>query len=622
MSNATGVNIWDILPVGVDYVSGGDQYDSVARKVSWTIALVEAGKSVDVKFVVNVTKAGNLNNTAFANSTDNDTVVNDTTDNITVVPNVELEVVKQVVAVGDIDVGDNFAFVVTVTNHGLSNATNVIVSDVLDDAFGYVSSNGDWDTNTHSIVWTIDQIDAGDSTQVYVIVRALNNGTFNNTAVAYSEENQTTTENTVNVTIIPLVDVAIDLEVNNETPDMGAEVIITVTVRNNGPSTATNITGKLGRDFLNGLKIISIDSDDIIFHDGLLGYILSEVLSINEDGTFEIDHLDPDQEVTATIVAQIIRDGDIFVDGNVSSKEKDSNLTNNVDLIAMYVHSIVELDVNKTVDNTNPTVGDTIEYTITVVNAGPSNATGINVSEKLPDGLVYISDSGDGAYDPDTGIWKIDSMKTNETKSLTIKVLVNATGEITNCINASSNEDNINTNNSKTNVTINVKPKTVDIVSLVIANTTKATVGDLVEFAIGVENYGVTNATGVKVAAKLPDGFKFVSDDGLGTYDPNSGIWTIGDLPAGEYVILHIVAQATKVGNLTFTVVATANEEISNATLAMDNETVEVVGVEPEPADNKTDADTEVTLLPTGNPLLVLIMALLFAGVTLRRKKE
>ena len=82
------------------------------------------------------------------------------------------------------------------TNHGLSNATNVVVSDVLDDAFGYVESNGHWDTNTRSIVWTIDQINAGESAQVYVVVRALDYGTFNNTAVGNSDENQTTTEDT------------------------------------------------------------------------------------------------------------------------------------------------------------------------------------------------------------------------------------------------------------------------------------------------------------------------------------------------------------------------------------------------------------------------------------------
>ena len=120
-----------------------------------------------------------------------------------------MDIVKEVISLGDVAVGDNFTFVVTVTNHGLSNATNVVVSDVLDEAFGYVESNGHWDTNTRSIVWIIDQVDAGGFADVWVIVRALDYGTFNNTAVANSDENQTTTGDTVNVTVIPNVELKV-----------------------------------------------------------------------------------------------------------------------------------------------------------------------------------------------------------------------------------------------------------------------------------------------------------------------------------------------------------------------------------------------------------------------------
>ena len=82
------------------------------------------------------------------------------------------------------------------------------------------------------------------------------------------------------------------------------------------------------------------------------------------------------------------------------------------------------------------------------------------------------------------------------------------------------------------------------------------------------------------------------------------------------------MAQATKVGNITLTAVVTANEEILNPALTQDNVTVEVVGPEPEPVENKTADNAEVTLKATGNPLMVLFAALLFIGVSLRRKKQ
>ena len=623
LSNATNVVVSDVLDEAFGYVESDGDWDTNTRSVVWTIDRINAGEFSDVWVIVRALDYGTFSNTAVAYSDENKTDVPGTV-NVTVIPNVELEVVKEAVTTGDINVGDNITYVITVTNNGLSNASNVIITDVLDEALEYVESDkyiSHYYGYTHTVVWTIDSLEAGEHAKVYLIVRAIKEGKFTNTASAKSDENATGSDGTEEVLVLPLVDVAISLSVDNENPDMAGIVTINLTVSNNGPSTATGITGKLNRDFLNGLRIISSDSDDIIFREGLLRSE-SNVLAVNDDGTFEIDHLDAGQSAKAIIRAQIIREGSIVVDGNVSSIEKDSNLSNNYDMISMLVHSVVELSVDKTVDNAKPVIGEIIEYTVTVVNVGPSNATGVNVSEKLPAGLVYISDNGNGTYDAQTGIWQAGAMKVGEAKSLIVTVLVNATGKITNSVNASSVEDNINTNSSRTELTIDARPEGVDLVAIVDASTTKATVGDLVEFTITIGNIGDNNATGVNVLAKLPDGFTYVSDDGYGAYDPETGIWTIGDLPADEVVVLHIVAQATKTGNITFTVTVTANEGILNPELAQNNVTVEVVAPEPKQVENETAVNAEATLMPTGNPLMVLLAALLFVGASLRRRKH
>ena len=90
LSNATDVKIWNILPVGVKYVSGADTYNETTRNATWTIDKIKAGKSASVVLVINVTQAGRLNNTVFTNSSENKTVVNKTNNNITVIPNVIL----------------------------------------------------------------------------------------------------------------------------------------------------------------------------------------------------------------------------------------------------------------------------------------------------------------------------------------------------------------------------------------------------------------------------------------------------------------------------------------------------------------------------------------------------
>ena len=48
---------------------------------------------------------------------------------------------------------------------------------------------------------------------------------------------------------------------------------------------------------------------------------------------------------------------------------------------------VVDLSLVKTVDNESPKVGEQVTFTLTINNAGPSTATGVEVTDQLPDGL-------------------------------------------------------------------------------------------------------------------------------------------------------------------------------------------------------------------------------------------
>ena len=735
LSNATGVVVSDVLDAAFGYVSGG-AYDAATRNVTWLISNIEAGKSTEVYVVVSLLTNGTFANVVSAYAQENKTPVNGTSDNVTVDPDVQLDIAK-VANVTAVYVGENIRFTITVTNNGLSNATNVKVGDVLPDAVKFVSANGTYVNDGQNVLWTIEKIAGKSQVSVYVEVTAVTAGSIVNSANVTCDENSTSETNTskididpvVNLTVVKtanvsniyvggkvcynivvsnnglsdasnviivdelptglkfvssnvecvvvgnkvtwsvsklaadenitievvciavssgdltntvnvtcdenktnatgdvpihvkdLVDVAIDLSVDNTTPDINGEIILTLKVRNNGPSTATSIVGKLNKDFLNGLEIISIDSEDIIFSSGdLLGYFLSDILRVNEDGSFTIDSLNADEEVSATIKARVIRDGVITVDGNVSSAEDDSDLTNNYDNVTLTVHSLVDLKVNVTSNDTTPFVGDEIEYTITVVNNGPSNGTGIVVNDKLPDGVTYVSDNGGGRYDPNTGVWTIDSLKTNESKTLTIKVKVNRAGEITNIVNVTADQDNTDPDGGKTKITINAKFRDVDLSISKSVSATKAYVGDLITYTITVVNRGTTNATGVLVYEDMPDGLRYVSDDRGHDYDPILCIWYVGNLNAGESAVLNIVVQVTKAGNITNNVIVICDQGIVDINSTVANATVEVV----EHAENETDVPVpaEAVLKETGNPIMMLLMVLLSAGICLIRRKD
>ena len=624
LSDATNVEIEDVLPESLKFVSANGTYVNDGQNVKWTLDNVESNSSVSVYVIVSAVSNASVVNFANVTCSENSTD-NTTTDEIEVKPVVDLTVVKTA-NVSAIHVGDKVSYNIVVTNNGPSNATNVIVVDELPNGLRFVSSNIECVVVDNKATWTVSKLAAGDNLSIEVVCIAVGSGDLTNTVNVTCDENKTNTTGGTPIHISDLVDVAIELSVDKTNPNINDEVIITLKVRNNGPSAATDIVGKLNRDFLNGLRIISIDSDEIKFATGLLGYSLSDILRVNENGEFSIDLLNANQEVSATIKAAVIRDGNITVDGTVSSSEDDSDLTNNYDEITMVVRSLVDLSVTKTVSNAAPTVGDVIEYVITVVNAGPSNATGVVVNEKLPDGVVFISDDSNGAYNHNSGVWNVGTMNANESKTLTIKVLTNSVGQITNNVDVKSNEDNTNDTGSKTNVTIDVKPAPkVDLEVTITSNTTKTDLGDLVEFTITVVNKGTTDADGVSVKDILPDGLQYTSDDGNGAYNPGNGIWTVGNLNSGDSKVLHIIAKTTKAGNITNTVSVDCSQEILDANSTVSSVTVEVVEHE-KPIENASEdapaKQSKVDTKATGNPFVILAMALLFAGVGLRRRKE
>lgn len=262
-------------------------------------------------------------------------------------------------------------------------------------------------------------------------------------------------------------------------------------------------------------------------------------------------------------------------------------------------------------------------YTITVTNNGPSNATGVKVTEKLPDGLKYVSDNSNGKYNKNSGVWNIGSLKSNETQTLKLTVVVTKEGKITNAVAVSANEDDTNESGRKTNVTIDSKDPKVDIVVLKYVDKTKVYVGDYVVYTIIIRNTGDNDATNVKVHEKLSDSVKFISyESDKGTYSPASGIWNIGDLDAGDVFTLTIKVKVIKEGQITNTVFVTCDQDFVNDTPS-DSVTINVLKHE-----DKEDVPSEdnTPLVPkmhaTGNLIIVLLMVLALAGSSLiyRRK--
>lgn len=91
-----------------------------------------------------------------------------------------------------------------------------------------------------------------------------------------------------------------------------------------------------------------------------------------------------------------------------------------------------DLALAKAVDDPAPSVGDDVTFFLSITNGGPGVATGVRVTDVLPDGYSHVSDDGSGRYVPGTGVWKVGILVTGETATLTITATVNPAGDYRN----------------------------------------------------------------------------------------------------------------------------------------------------------------------------------------------
>ena len=98
---------------------------------------------------------------------------------------------------------------------------------------------------------------------------------------------------------------------------------------------------------------------------------------------------------------------------------------------------------------------DQFTYTLTVTNIGPTNASGVAVSDPLPAGITYVSDDSGGDYNDTTGVWVIGGLAYQASTTLVLTVSQDAgTGDqvITNTATVSAAETDWEASNDSASV--------------------------------------------------------------------------------------------------------------------------------------------------------------------------
>ena len=206
-----------------------------------------------------------------------------------------------------------------------------------------------------------------------------------------------------------------------------------------------------------------------------------------------------------------------------------------------------DLAVNKSVDDS--IVGDnrTVIYTITITNNGPRDASGVELTDRLTNGLSLLaSNVTQGAYSASNGLWSVGVVSNGAFATMTLTALVtNGTlgSTITNraTISGSDQYDPDSTNNQST-VLVQVRHSDLRLTKTIDDATPSE--GQVIHYSILLTNAGPHQATSVYVSDPWPSGLVFSNATaGSGTYSTNDGLWTIGNLGASQAVSLVLTAQ-------------------------------------------------------------------------------
>ncbi|MEI6575201.1 MAG: Ig-like domain-containing protein, partial [Bacteroidota bacterium] len=360
---------------------------------------------------------------------------------------------------------------------------------------------------------------------------------------------------TVVLTITDNADVSISKTVDNPTPNVGSNVVFTLTATNNGPSLAL---GVLVNDQLpSGYTYVSDDGSGTY---------------IPGTGVWTVGNMVNGATATLHVTGTVKASGTYVNTATISTTSDDPGPGANVATSTPVPIPLADLSIIKTANNPTQDVGQNVTFTIAVANSGPSDATGVTVTDVLTSAYSFQSYTATvGSYNNGTGLWSGFDLANGGTATMTITATVLATGSYSNSATIGSPTVDPDPSDNTSTIT----PVPVEISDLAIVKTVNNPTpfaGNNVIFTLVVTNNGPSAATGITVTDVLTSGYTYVSNTTptVGSFTYSSGIWNIASLANGGTATLTITATVNISGNYTNTAtVGTPNQtdrDLSNNT--------------------------------------------------------
>ena len=517
-------------------------------------------------------------------------VVDNTTDLVTV----------KTLASGDAspDEGDVVTFEITVTNDGPADATNVDLTDLIPAGLTATANNGSITQGSYDAVtglFSIGTLLVGESATLTIegtVDAGQAGSTITNTTTAATGDQVDPSivgddlEESVAVGI-PAADLVTvkTLASGDATPDEGDIVTFEITITNNGPDEATNVS-------LTDLLPVGLTA------------------TANNGTTGAAGTYDP---ATGLWTIPTIASGataTLFLEGTVDVGEGGNTITNITTAAAgdqvdpstvgddleesVVVNDAADLVTVKTLasGNATPAEGDTVTFQIDVTNNGAAQATNVSLTDSLPAGITFTASTvSQGTYDAASGLFDIGTLNVGQTATITLTGTVDV-GEggntITNVTTAATGDQvDPSTVGDDLEESVDVVDNTTDLVTVktLASGDASPDEGDVVTFEITVTNDGPADATNVDLTDLIPAGLTATANNGgitQGSYDAATGLFSIGTLLVGESATLTIegTVDAGQAGStITNTTTAATGDQVDPSTVGDDLEESVAVGI-------------------------------------------
>lgn len=383
-SEATGVQIRDPLPAGTTFVSAPG-CTAAAGSVICAVGTLAPGASSNYSVTVQIDPADTapLTDTDTVSATPSyDTDVSDDTATADTTLSSEADVAVTDTVAAPVLHDGNAVYTLVVTNDGPSTATGVALTDQLDPSLTYVSNDGGCPAPSSGLLTcSIGTLAPGASTTIHVTATAPAVGPIANDAAVTAT---TTDPNAANNSDSAPANVAeaADLTVTGSAPattQVGDQLTYSFDAKNAGPDTAQSavatVTLPPGVAFVSGPagctasgSVVTCDLGDI---------------AVGGDADFDITVTVPSGAEASTLLASAT------VTSATAVPASDTATTSAQSQVA----PTADLGVSVSAPGQATAPGQ-ISWTVEVTNNGPSDDTGVVLTDTAPAGVTSISASG------------------------------------------------------------------------------------------------------------------------------------------------------------------------------------------------------------------------------------